>query len=54
MKFYLYSCMISCILDFIRSYRTSKYRKHVDQKTGNRDSYNKYIFTYISLICIDC
>ena len=32
MKFYLYVSMISCVLDFIRSYRTSKYRKHVDQK----------------------
>ena len=32
MRFYLYSCMIGCVLDFIRSYRTSKYRKHVDQK----------------------
>ena len=32
MRFYLYVSMISCVLDFIRSYRTSKYRKHVDQK----------------------
>ena len=32
MKFYLYVSMISCVLDFIRSHRTSKYRKHVDQK----------------------
>ena len=32
MKFYLYVSMISCVLDFIRSYRTSKYRRHVDQK----------------------
>ena len=32
MKFYLYVSMIGCVLDFIRSYRTSKYRKHVDQK----------------------
>ena len=24
--------MMSCALDFIRSYRTSKYRKYVDQK----------------------
>ena len=32
MKFYLYVSMISCVLDFIRSYRTSKYRRHVYQK----------------------
>lgn len=32
MKFYLYVSMIGCVLDFIRSYRTSKYRRHVDQK----------------------
>ena len=32
MRFYLYVSMISCVLDFIRSYRTSKYRRHVDQK----------------------
>ena len=32
MRFYLYISMIGCVLDFIRSYRTSKYRKHVDQK----------------------
>ena len=32
MRFYLYSCMVGCVLDFISTYRTSKYRKHVDQK----------------------
>ena len=32
MKFYLYVSMIGCVLDFIRSYRTSKYRRHVNQK----------------------
>ena len=32
MRFYLYVSMISCVLDFIRSYRTSKYRKHVNEK----------------------
>ena len=32
MKWYLNLCMIGCVLDFIRSYRSSKYRKHVDQK----------------------
>lgn len=32
MKFYLYVSMIGCVLDFIISYRTSKYRKHVNEK----------------------
>ena len=32
MKFYLYVSMIGCVLDFIRSYRTSKYRKHIDNQ----------------------
>ena len=33
MKFYLYSCMVMCVVDFIKSYRVSKYRKHVDNQT---------------------
>ena len=32
MKFYLYLCMIGCVVDFIKSYRISKYRKYVDDK----------------------
>ena len=32
MKFYLNLCMVMCVVDFIRSYRTSKYRKHVNEK----------------------
>ena len=32
MRFYLYASMVMCVVDFIRSYRTSKYRRHVNQK----------------------
>ena len=30
MRYYMYSCMLMCVLDFIKSYRVGKYRKHVD------------------------
>ena len=33
MKFYLYPYMVMCVVDFIKSYRVSKYRKHVDNQT---------------------
>ena len=32
MKFYLYSRMVMCVVDFIKSYRVNKYRKHVDSQ----------------------
>ena len=32
MRFYLNLCMMTCILDFIVTYRISKYRKHVNEK----------------------
>ena len=32
MKFYMYSCMVMCVVDFIKSYRLMKYRKHVDSQ----------------------
>ena len=32
MKFYMYSCMLMCVVDFIKSYRVNKYRKHVDNR----------------------
>ena len=32
MKFYLYSRMVMCVVDFIKSYRISKYRKYVDNQ----------------------
>ena len=32
MKFYLYSRMVMCVVDFIKSYRVNKYRNHVDSQ----------------------
>ena len=53
MKFYLYVSMISCVLDFIRSYRTSKYRKHVDNQLEMiRATMNIFIPIYRLLMLI--
>ena len=32
MRYYMYSCMVMCVVDFIKSYRISKYRKYVDNQ----------------------
>ena len=32
MKFYMYSCMIMCVVDFVKTCRVGKYRKHVDNR----------------------
>ena len=32
MRFYLYASMLMCVVDFIKSYRVGKYRKHVDNR----------------------
>lgn len=32
MKFYMYSCMVMCVVDFIKNCRVGKYRKHVDNR----------------------
>ena len=32
MKFYLYSSMVMCVVDFIKNCRLMKYRKHVDNR----------------------
>ena len=32
MKFYMYSCMVMCVVDFIKNCRLMKYRKHVDNR----------------------
>ena len=32
MKFYMYSCMVMCVVDFIRRYRVNKHRKHIDNQ----------------------
>ena len=32
MRWYMYSCMVMCVVDFIKSYRVNKHRKHVDDQ----------------------
>ena len=32
MRYYLYASMVMCVVDFIKSYRVGKYRKHVDNR----------------------
>ena len=32
MKYWLYSSMVMCVVDFIKSYRVNKHRKHVDDQ----------------------
>ena len=32
MRFYLYASILMCVVDFIKSYRVGKYRKHVDNR----------------------
>ena len=32
MKYWLYASMVMCVVDFIKSYRVNKYRKHVDSQ----------------------
>ena len=32
MRYYMYSCMVMCVVDFIKTCRVGKYRKHVDNR----------------------
>ena len=32
MRYYMYSRMVMCVVDFIKSYRVNKHRKHVDDQ----------------------
>ena len=32
MRYYMYSCMVMCVVDFIKNCRLMKYRKHVDNR----------------------
>ena len=32
MRYYMYSCMVMCVVDFIRRYRVNKHRKHIDNQ----------------------
>ena len=53
MKFYLYSRMAMCVVDFIKSYRVNKYRKHVDSQLEMiRATMNIFIPLYNILVLI--
>ena len=53
MKFYLNSCMVMCVVDFIKSYRVNKYRKHVDSQLEMiRATMNIFIPIYNILVLI--
>ena len=32
MRWYMYSCMVMCVVDFIKNCRLMRYRKHVDNR----------------------
>ena len=53
MKFYMYSCMLMCVVDFIRRYRVNKHRKHVDSQVEMiRATMNIFIPIYHLLMLI--
>ena len=53
MRWYLYSCMVMCVVDFIKSYRVNKYRKHVDSQLEMiRATMNIFIPLYNILVLI--
>ena len=53
MKFYMYSCMLMCVVDFIKSYRLMKYRKHIDSQLEMiRATMNIFIPLYRLLMLI--
>ena len=53
MKYWLYSSMVMCVADFIKSYRLMKYRKHVDSQLEMiRATMNIFIPIYRLLMLI--
>ena len=53
MRYYMYSCMVMCVVDFIKSCRVSKYRKHVDNQTEMiRATINIFLPIYRLLVLI--
>ena len=53
MRYYMYSCMVMCIVDFIKSYRVNKYRNHVDSQLEMiRATMNIFIPIYRLLMLI--
>ena len=54
MKFYLYSSMVMCVVDFIKNCRLMKYRKHVDNRIEMiRTTMNTFLPLYNLLMLID-
>ena len=53
MKYWLYSSMVMCVVDFIKSYRVNKYRKHVDNRIEMiRATMNIFLLIYRLLMLI--
>ena len=54
MRYYMYSCMIMCVADFIKNCRLMKYRKHVDNRIEMiRTTMNIFLPLYNLLMLID-
>ena len=54
MKFYLYSSMVMCVVDFIKNCRLMKYRKHVNNRIEMiRTTINIFLTLYNLLVLID-
>ena len=54
MKYWLYSSMLMCVVDFIKSYRLMKYKKHVDSQLEMiRATMNIFIPIYRLLMLIN-
>ena len=54
MKYWLYSSMLMCVVDFIKNCRLMKYRKHVDNRIEMiRTTVNIFLPLYNLLMLID-
>ena len=54
MRYYMYSCMLMCVVDFIKNCRLMKYRKHVDNRIEMiRTTMNIFLPLYNLLMLID-
>ena len=54
MRWYMYSCMVMCVADFIKNCRLMKYRKHVDNRIEMiRTTVNIFLPLYNLLMLID-
>ena len=54
MRYYMYSCMVMCVVDFIKNCRLMKYRKHVNNRIEMiRTTMNIFLPLYNLLMLID-